>query len=123
MPENSNFPQYGAGSPRFGQEGFSQPQQGAEKGGSVLEKASGVASSVTETAREAMTTAARKAEDMASTVGNRVSSAVESGKEYMTERGLTGIGEDVTQFVRRNPLPSLLISFCLGFCIARAIKD
>ena len=136
MPENSNFPQSGLGgsgtSPRFGQEvhGGGVCERGTETASSVLGKASEMVSSAGETAREAMSSAVRKAEDMASAVGNRVTGAastvadtLESGREYVTQRGVTGMGEDLTNFVRRNPLPSVLFSFCLGFFIARTLKD
>jgi hypothetical protein len=54
--------------------------------------------------------------------GEAVASKLESGGEYLRERGLTGIGEDVTDLIRRNPIPALLIGLGLGVLIARVVR-
>ena len=36
---------------------------------------------------------------------------------------LSGIGEDLTGMIRRNPVPALLIGIGLGFLIARATRS
>jgi hypothetical protein len=38
----------------------------------------------------------------------------------LEEQGLSGIAEDVTEVVRRNPIPALFIAAGIGFLLARA---
>lgn len=39
---------------------------------------------------------------------------------YLDEQGLQGIGNDITNLIKRNPIPALLIGIGLGFLVARA---
>ena len=50
-----------------------------------------------------------------STVGGAMSSA----GSYLEDRGLSGIGGDLTELIRRNPIPSMLLGVGLGFLLAR----
>jgi hypothetical protein len=49
-----------------------------------------------------------------------VAGALESSGRYLEEQGLSGIGEDLTNLIRRNPLPAILLGIGLGFLLARA---
>jgi len=48
-----------------------------------------------------------------------VANTLEQGGRYLQEQGLSGLGSDMTNVIRRNPIPSVLVSFGLGFLIAR----
>ena len=87
----------------------------ASKGGRLMEAASstaqGLASTLTKTASEAGTTAQKIAATAATTVGDRVSRA----GRYVPE-----IPGGLTEFIRRHPLPSLMVGMGLGFLLGRS---
>jgi hypothetical protein len=115
-----------------------------EAGSSAMDKAKDVASSVAETAGNVASAVGRKADDAASAVGSGIKSlggtireqgphsgvlggaasgvagALESSGRYLERQGLSGIGEDLTNLIRRNPFPALLVGIGIGFLIARA---
>jgi hypothetical protein len=53
-------------------------------------------------------------------VSGSVASSLESGGRYLEEHGLSGMGKDMTEMIRRNPLPALLVGIGLGYLLARA---
>jgi len=55
--------------------------------------------------------------------GAAVASQLESGSRYLEEHGLQGIGEDMTNMIRRNPIPAVLIGIGIGFLIAQATRS
>jgi ElaB/YqjD/DUF883 family membrane-anchored ribosome-binding protein len=55
--------------------------------------------------------------------GEAVADTLESSGRYLEEHGLSGIGEDVTSMVRRNPIPALLIAVGIGFMLARITRS
>jgi len=57
---------------------------------------------------------------MLGTAASTVASGLENTGRYLEQEGLKGIGEDVMNMVRRNPLPALLIGIGFGYLIARA---
>jgi hypothetical protein len=48
-----------------------------------------------------------------------VAGSLEQGGRYLEEQGLTGMANDVTELIKRNPIPALLLGVGLGFMIAR----
>jgi hypothetical protein len=52
-----------------------------------------------------------------------VADAMETSGRYLQEHGLSGIGEDLTNMIRRNPIPALLVGIGVGFLIARATRS
>jgi hypothetical protein len=51
-----------------------------------------------------------------------VASALDSSGRYLEEQGLSGMAEDVTNLIRRNPIPAMLIGVGLGFLLARLTR-
>ncbi len=51
--------------------------------------------------------------------GETVANKLEGGGQYLEQHGLKGIGDDVTDLIRRNPIPALLIGVGVGILIAR----
>jgi hypothetical protein len=45
---------------------------------------------------------------------------LENTGQYLQHEGLAGIAEDVTNLIRKNPIPALLLGVGLGFIVARA---
>jgi len=109
-----------------------------------LEKAKDMASSAASAAGNAASNVGHKAEEATAAVGSgmkalastlhdkgpregmsgqasrSVAEALDSGGRYLEEHGLQGIGDDLTNLVRRNPLPALLIGIGVGYLLARA---
>jgi hypothetical protein len=46
--------------------------------------------------------------------------ALDRTGQYIQDQGLSGMAEDFTGMIRRNPIPALLIGVAVGFLIARA---
>jgi hypothetical protein len=110
----------------------------------VADKARDAASTVGQAASDAASTVGKKAEDATSAVGSgmknlagtirehtpeggvigtasaTVADTLEKSGRYLQEQGLSGIGEDLTGLIRRNPVPALLVGICLGYLVARA---
>jgi len=52
-----------------------------------------------------------------------VADTIENTGEYLESHGLSGVASDLTDMVRRNPIPALLIGIGVGFLIARATRS
>lgn len=113
----------------------------------VMESAKGMASNAAKKAGDAAGYVGEKAEDAAHSMGSgmkslagtvrqyspregmlgnagaAVAEGLESSGRYLEEYGLSGIGEDLTGMIRRNPVPAVLIGIGLGFLIARATRS
>jgi hypothetical protein len=51
---------------------------------------------------------------------NAVADTLENTGKYLEEEGLSGMAEDVTNLIKRNPIPALFIGVGVGFLLARA---
>jgi len=54
--------------------------------------------------------------------GEAIGARLEAGGHYLEEHGLKGIAGDVTNVIRRNPIPLLLCGLGVGFLIARIVR-
>jgi hypothetical protein len=131
--------------------GFNDPSQTvaetAKSGASAVgEAARGAASAVAEKAEDAAKYLGRQAEDatmavgtgmknlagtirdkgphegMLGSAGGAVADTLESSGQYLEKHGLSGIGEDMTALIRRNPIPAVLIGIAVGYLISRATR-
>jgi homoserine kinase len=117
---------------------------GQQSAGGVLDTAKDVASNVAGKAKDMASTVGNKAEDATHAVGSgmqslagtmrenmphggmlgsatsSIASGLDSTGRYLKEEGLSGIADDMTNLVRRNPLPAMLCGVALGFILARA---
>jgi hypothetical protein len=59
-------------------------------------------------------------EGMMGSASSTLADTIERGGRYLEQEGLSGVAEDLTNLVRRNPIPSVLIALGVGFLIARA---
>jgi hypothetical protein len=114
---------------------------------SAAQRAKDFASSASQTASDAASQVGHKAEDATTAVGSGIrslagtlrenmphegmlgsaSSAVadsldRSGR-YIEEEGLSGIASDVTDLVRRYPIPALFVGLGIGYLIARSMRS
>jgi hypothetical protein len=98
-------------------------QQGGSEGvlGTVTEKARDVASTVSDYAGQAR----EKVQDWTSSAGETLSQASHTAQDWASDAAhwtgehATDFGRDVTQMIRRYPVPALLIGFGFGFLLAR----
>jgi hypothetical protein len=102
-----------------------------EMGSNVIEKAGEAASFVGTKAEDVTSSVGAGMKNLAGTIrehtpaimseaGTAVSDTLESGGRYLTDKGLKGIGEDVSELIRRNPVPALFVAIGLGFLLAKA---
>jgi hypothetical protein len=52
-----------------------------------------------------------------------VAKGLEQGGQYLQQEGLSGMMDDVTELVKRNPIPALLVAIGIGFILARATRS
>jgi hypothetical protein len=119
----------------------SRKAQGAAA--SAAQKAQGAAASATQKAQDVASTVAQKADDALSSVGSGMSSlagtlrdrgpqsgmlggaasglasGLESTGHYLQGHGVGDMFGDLSNVVRRHPIPALLGGFCLGYMLAR----
>jgi len=48
--------------------------------------------------------------------------ALERGGRYIEEKNIRGIAEDVTEVIKRNPVPAVLLAVGLGFLLGRTLR-
>jgi len=115
--------------------------------GQAMDKARDAASSVSEMVGHAASTAGKKADDFTSSAGHSIrqfgdtirehapkegvlgqagSTVANTTKQvgrYLEEEGLSGMMEDVTSLVKRNPIPAILVGIGLGVLIGRVMRS
>jgi hypothetical protein len=62
-------------------------------------------------------------EGMLGTATGRVADSLEGAGRYIQEEGIVGMAEDVTELIRRNPIPAVLIGIGIGFMLARVLRS
>jgi len=116
----------------------------AQAANTAAEGVKSAASYVSDQARDMACNASNKAEDATSAIGGRLKAAGEAIRqnaphegrfgqaseavaqtlsdtgEYLEREGLSGLGNDMTELIKRNPIPALLLGVGLGFLLARA---
>jgi hypothetical protein len=119
-----------------GQAASGAAQRAREMASSAAHTASDVASNVGNRAEEATSTVGGTMrslagtlrenlphEGMMGTAGSAVADTLERGGRYLEQEGLRGIGQDLTNVIRRNPIPALLVGIGIGFLIARSMRS
>jgi ElaB/YqjD/DUF883 family membrane-anchored ribosome-binding protein len=113
----------------------------------LADKTKDTAANVTHKAEELAKTAGRKADDATAAVGSSIrsaadavrskgphegmigsatsatASALDSTGRYLEQEKLSGMAEDMTAVIRRNPIPALLVAAGVGFLIGRALRS
>lgn len=117
-----------------------------EMASDVADKAKDVAGNVADKARDLASTAGDRAEHLTHRAGSgieslghavrenmphggtmgavadRTAQGLESAGRYIQEEGLSGMADDITDVIRRNPIPAVLIGIGIGYLIARAVR-
>jgi hypothetical protein len=100
--------------------------------GSLADAGRSAARSAGQAADSATARAGEKIESLAGTVREygphagvmgsateTVAQGLERGGRYLEDQGLSGLADDLTEMVKRNPIPALLFGIGLGFVLAR----
>jgi hypothetical protein len=61
-------------------------------------------------------------EGMLHNAGEAVAEKLEAGGRYLEDHGLKGIGADVTNLIRQNPVPALLVGVGIGALLAFMVR-
>jgi uncharacterized protein YjbJ (UPF0337 family) len=92
------------------------------------EKSAGVAATVTSAAQdvasrvtETVGSAAGTAQERAGAAATAVTDSVAGVGTYVRERGVQAVAGDLTDLIRRYPVPALLIGLGIGFVLARSL--
>jgi len=99
-------------------------QKAADAGSYVAQKAGAATSAVGGEMSSLANTIRDKAphEGMLGNAASSVASGLESCGRELQEHGLSGIADDITNTVRRHPVPAMLIGIGLGFFLARMVS-
>jgi len=62
-------------------------------------------------------------EGMLGDASQAVANTIKESGRYLEEAGLSGIADDVTALIRRNPVPAVLVGLGLGFLLGRALRS
>lgn len=89
-----------------------------EKVGAAIDKAKETASNVADSVTNAASYAGQKAEDATGKVGE----ALESTGHYLKEDGLHHMASDMSNMIRRNPMPAMLLGIGLGYLLSQALS-
>jgi cell division septum initiation protein DivIVA len=122
-------------------------ERASDTASNVASRAGEMASNVANRAGEMASSAGRRADSAASSAGrgmesfadtvrdygpssgmlgsatSAVADTIEGAGDYLEQHGLSGVASDLTDMVRRNPIPALLLGIGLGFLIARATRS
>lgn len=129
--------------------GHSMADKAKDVPGNALEKTKEVASSIGEAVSNAASSASqaagKTADKLASATGSgvkhlgetirekgpkdgvlgnatrAVSDTLEESGKYLEQEGFSGMMDDVTDLIRRNPVPAVLVGIGIGFLIGRTL--
>ncbi len=76
--------------------------------------------STMKSAADSLRSAAPQESGMMHDAAGSVAATLESAGKYIEEQGFEAMAEDVTNAIRRNPIPAVCIAAGLGFLLARA---
>jgi len=118
-----------------------------DQGTQALDKTKEVAGQVGETVQHAAQAVGQKAEDATAAVGSgiqsmaakvrekgphegmlgsatqTVASAIDETGKYLHDKNLSGMMDDMTGLIKRNPIPAVLIGLGVGFLIGRVLSS
>jgi len=102
----------------------------------VADKARDIASNVGDRVESGVSAVGKGMESLAGTIRDRgpsggvfggaasgVAGALDTSGRYLEEQGLSGMAEDLTSLIRRNPIPAMLVGVGLGFLLARMTRS
>ena len=133
--------------PQEGDKPKDSMEQVKDSGMQAVDKAKEAAASVGEMASRAVATVGKKADDLTATAGcdirhwgdalsektphdglighasQAVADTLKGSGRYLEEAKFSGMADDVTMVIKRNPVPAVLVGFSLGFILGRALRS
>jgi len=121
--------------------------QAKEVAGQATDKAKDLLHQAGDAVQSAASTVGHKAEDATSAVGSGIQSvadkvrdsgpkegmlgnatrtvadSLESAGKYVEDKNLTGMMDDMSGLIKRNPIPALLLGLGIGFLVGRALSS
>jgi hypothetical protein len=61
-------------------------------------------------------------EGMLGSATGAVADRLDTAGRYLQEEGLVGMAEDVTELIRRNPIPAMFVGIGIGFLLAKVLR-
>jgi hypothetical protein len=129
-------------------EGVGQAAEAAREGlGQVADKAKGAATQAGNAVQSAASTVGHKAEQATSAVGHgmqslagtvrhqgpdhgmlgtaahAVADTLDETGHYIEDKNLSGMMDDMTGLIKRNPIPAVLIGLGIGFLLGRTLRS
>jgi hypothetical protein len=52
-----------------------------------------------------------------------VADSLEQAGRYVEDKNLSGMMDDVTGLIKRNPIPAVALGLCIGFLLGRALRS
>jgi uncharacterized protein YjbJ (UPF0337 family) len=96
-------------------------QEYHDKSAGVAATVTGAAQDVASRVTEVAGTAATKAQEVAGSAATAVTDTVAGVGTYVQGKGLQGLSGDLTDLIRRYPVPALLIGLGIGFVLGRSM--
>lgn len=59
-------------------------------------------------------------EGIVGAASDKLADGIEATGRYIEEQGMSGMVDDVTDMIKRNPIPALLVGVAVGYLLARA---
>jgi hypothetical protein len=60
---------------------------------------------------------------MLGTATRTVADGLEGAGKYLEDKNLTGMMDDMTGLIKRNPVPAVLLGLGIGFLVGRALSS
>jgi ElaB/YqjD/DUF883 family membrane-anchored ribosome-binding protein len=106
----------------------------SQVGDAVSNAASATATAASSTAEKLTTAAGSGVKHLGETIREKgpkegvmggatraVGNTLEEGGKYLEQEGFSGMMDDVTDLIRRNPVPAVLVGIGIGFLIGRTL--
>jgi ElaB/YqjD/DUF883 family membrane-anchored ribosome-binding protein len=61
-------------------------------------------------------------EGMLGSATGAVAESLENTGRYIQEEGILGMAEDITELIRRNPIPAVMVGVGIGFLLAKMTR-
>jgi hypothetical protein len=62
-------------------------------------------------------------EGMLGDATSTVAKTLEQGGRYLEKEGLTGMADDLTEIIKKNPIPAVLVGVGIGFMLAQLTRS
>jgi uncharacterized protein YjbJ (UPF0337 family) len=112
---------YGYPRERAQQEVDRRLQEYTDKSAGVAATATNAAQDVDSRVTATAGTAATKAQELAGSAATGATDTVTAVGTYVQEKGLQGLAGDLTDLIRRHPVPALLVGLGIGFVLGRSV--